>query len=118
MTFLKRSGSVILFLLPLLFLPLISAAQNMTIPNAVTSDSLNFNKLDKNVLLFRNKQLTTVPNMPIYNPKIDAKIRIYRPTEDLVYNMPMFGNQESSNLRLKKFESDSLHFPYPKKSEE
>lgn len=118
MTFLKRSGSAMLFFLPLLFLPLISTAQYSTIPNPVTNDSLNSNVLDKNVLMFRNKQLTTVPNMPIYKPKIDAKIRIYRPPEDVVYNMPIFGNQVSSHLRLKNFNSDSLHFSFPKKLEE
>lgn len=90
MTFLKRSGCAILFLLPLLFLPHKSVAQNTAIPNPVTSDSLNHNKLAKDLFLFRNIQLTTVTKMPIYYPKIDAKLRIYRPTEEIVYNMPIF----------------------------
>lgn len=118
MTLLKRSGSTILFFLPLLFLPLISSGQNKAILIPLTSDSLNLNKLDKNVLIFKNKQITTIPNMPIYNPKVDAKIRIYRPTKDIVYNMPIFGNKEASQLRMKNFKSDSLHSPLPKKPEE
>lgn len=117
MTLLMKSGSVKLFLLPLLFLPVISPAQNITIPTPEPSVSMDSIKLAQDVLLFRNKQLTAVTNMPIYNPGTDAKIRIYHPTEDIDYNMPILGYKDPSHLRLENFNSDSLHSLIPKKPE-
>jgi len=94
---------ILLMILILLSAPAIASAQNglNILPGSLSTDNLTgatgmfVNIPDDTHYLY---------NMPVFKPESNAAIRIYEPPEKILYNLPVFGLQDSLRVKPKRFD--------------
>lgn len=101
-SFFESLFSLTLFTIFLLF-PFFANAQSN---NSVSpKDTVHYSDNSVNVITkkkLKNKDYSSgnLAEMPILHPKSNAAIKIYHPPQNLVYNMPIVGKKDTSQINV------------------
>jgi hypothetical protein len=111
-SFFKSFSSLTLFTIFFLMPFLANAQFNYSVSH---KDTVHYSDNSVNVITkqnLKNKEYKSgnLAEMPQFNPKSNAAIKIYYPPQNLVYNMPIVGKKDTSqvNFHVKKCQKDSI----------
>lgn len=74
----------------------------LVLTGGISAQSMDSKKVHYNAhseVIVDSTRIAEMDEMPIYNPKSNAKIRIMRPPADLYYDMPIIGLNKLPDLR-------------------
>lgn len=104
MGILKLSWASSILFISLFTLPSIGIAQVNSIPNSYSTDSETTDDVQE-----KEKACEKLSEMPIYNPESGAIIKIIRPSDDIEYNMPIAGMQDTSQVKAGQYDPEEFY---------